>query len=122
MSMATACHESIDGEGEIQRVERVSESKERVETPARSTTTSTVAVDDLTEARELPGGGFSSAKRQRAPEEVRGVERKQMRGRGGFQRASPAYIKRGWVWSTVVSIESDWMARAVSGDGVVSQV
>jgi hypothetical protein len=86
------------------------------------TTTSTLAVDDLPEDLELPSGGFSSAKCRRAPEEARGVERKQMRERDGFQRASPVYIQRGWVWSTVVSIERDWMARAASGDGVVSQV
>jgi hypothetical protein len=78
-------------------------------------TTSTLAVDDLPEDLEFPSGGFSSAKRQRAPEEAREVERKQMRERDGFQRASPIYIQRGWVWSTVVSIERNWMARGIWG-------
>jgi hypothetical protein len=89
---------------------------------AGSTATFTLVGEDLPDDLELSGGCFSSAKHRRAPEEARGVERKQMRGRGGFQRASPAYIQRGWVWSMVVSIEGDWMARAASGDDVVSQV
>jgi hypothetical protein len=51
---------------------------------AGSMATSTLAVDDLTEGLELPSGCFSSARHQRAPEEARGVERKQMRENGGF--------------------------------------
>jgi hypothetical protein len=55
---------------------------------AGSTATSTHAVDDLREDLELPSGSFSSAERRQAPEAARGVGRKQMRGRGGFQRGS----------------------------------
>jgi hypothetical protein len=40
---------------------RASESKERAETPARSTATFTVAVDDLTEALELSSDGVSAS-------------------------------------------------------------
>jgi hypothetical protein len=43
------------------------ESKERVETPARSTATFTVAVDDLTEALELSSDGLIPASRRRGP-------------------------------------------------------
>jgi hypothetical protein len=57
---------------EIERVRsrgwrRGSESKERAETPARSTATFTIAVDDLTEALELSSDGFVSASRRRGP-------------------------------------------------------
>jgi hypothetical protein len=89
---------------------------------AGSMATFTLAGEDLPDDLELSCGCFSSAKHRQALEEARGVERKQMRGKGGFQRASPAYIQRGWVWSMVVSLKSDWMVRAASGDGVVSQV
>jgi hypothetical protein len=67
MSMATARHESRNGGGEIQRVGRVSEGKERMETLARSTATSTVTVDNLTEARELPSDGLILAACRRGP-------------------------------------------------------
>jgi hypothetical protein len=46
---------------------RVSESRERAETPARSTATFTVAVDDLTKALELPSDGLVSVSRRRGP-------------------------------------------------------
>jgi hypothetical protein len=46
---------------------RVSESKERAEIPARSTTTFTITVDDLTEALELSSDGFVSASRWQGP-------------------------------------------------------
>jgi hypothetical protein len=72
-----------------------SESREIAGRTVGSMTTSTLAVDDLLEDLELPSGGFSSAKRRRAPEEARGVERKQMRERGGFQRGFSAYNCRG---------------------------
>jgi hypothetical protein len=45
-----------------------------------------------------------------------------MRARRGFQRASPVYIQKGWMWSTVVSTVRDWTARAASADGIMSQV
>jgi hypothetical protein len=47
--------------------QRFSESKERAETPARSTATFTVVVDDLTEALELSSDGFVSVSRRRGP-------------------------------------------------------
>jgi hypothetical protein len=43
------------------------ESRERAETPARSTATFTVAVDDLTKALELPSDGLVSVSRRRGP-------------------------------------------------------
>jgi hypothetical protein len=46
---------------------RASKSKERAETPARSTATFTVAVDDLTKALELSSDGFVSASWRRGP-------------------------------------------------------
>jgi hypothetical protein len=46
---------------------QVLKSKERAETPARSTATFTVAVDDLTEALKLPSDGLVSASRRRGP-------------------------------------------------------
>jgi hypothetical protein len=63
-----------------------SESREKAGETARSTATSTLAIDDLLDDLELPGGCFFSARRQRAPADARGVERGQMRGRGEFQR------------------------------------
>jgi hypothetical protein len=57
-----------------------------------STATSTLAVDDLREDLELPSGGFSSAERRQAPEEARGVGRKQMREREVASRGVPEFI------------------------------
>jgi hypothetical protein len=39
--------------------------------------------------------------------------------RRGFQREFPAYIQRRWGWSMVGCVGCDWVARAVSLDGVV---
>jgi hypothetical protein len=46
---------------------RASESRERGETPARSTATFTVAVDDLPDALRLSDDGFASATWRRGP-------------------------------------------------------
>jgi hypothetical protein len=89
---------------------------------AGSMATFTLAVDDLPDDLELSGGCFFSARCRRCPAGEWEGESKQMREGDGFQRAPSVYIQRGWAWSTVVSIEHDWMARAASGDGVVSQV
>jgi hypothetical protein len=63
-----------------------SQTRERAGETARSTATSTFAVDDLLDDLELPGGCFFSARRRRAPAGEWGVEREQMSGERGFQR------------------------------------
>jgi hypothetical protein len=68
-----------------------SETREKGRGTARSTATSTLAVDDLLDDLELPGGFFFSARRRRAPAGEREVERGQMRGRGEFQRGGSAF-------------------------------
>jgi hypothetical protein len=82
---------------------------------AGSTPTFTLAVDDLPDDLELSGGCFFLARCRRGPVGEWEGERKQMRERGGFQRAPVVHIQRGWAWSMVVSIEHDWMARAALG-------
>jgi hypothetical protein len=72
---------------------------------AGSTATSTLAVDDLPEYLELPNGGFSSAERRRAPEEVRGVERgkwatvERTKGSRGFYSAAVSSDHGGLKWT-----------------------
>jgi hypothetical protein len=68
-----------------------SETREKGRGTARSTTTSTLAVDDLLDDLELPGRFFFSARRRRAPAGEKEVERGQMRGRGEFQRGGSAF-------------------------------
>jgi hypothetical protein len=68
-----------------------SETREKGRGTARSTATSTLAVDDLLDDLKLPGGFFFSARRQQAPAGEREVERGQMRGRGEFQRGGSAF-------------------------------
>jgi hypothetical protein len=69
---------------------RVSESKKRAESPARSTATFTVVVDDLAEALELSNDVFFSASRRRGTVDERERRGRQMRERGGFQRCHRA--------------------------------
>jgi hypothetical protein len=72
---------------------------------AELTTTSTLAIDDLPEDLELSNGGFSSAERRRAPEEVRGVERgkwataERMKGSRGFYSAAVSSDHSGLEWT-----------------------
>jgi hypothetical protein len=68
-----------------------SETREKGRGMARSTATSTLAIDDLLDDLELPGGFFFSARRQRAPAGEREVERGKMRGIGEFQRGGSAF-------------------------------
>jgi hypothetical protein len=72
--------------------------------------TSTLAIDDLPEDLELPNGGFSSAERRRAPEEVRGVERgkwataERTKGSRGFYLAAVSSDHGGLKWTRLASV------------------
>jgi hypothetical protein len=67
MATATACPGVETERVRSRGWQRASKSRARAETPARSTATFTVVVDDLTNALELPGDGFASATRQQGP-------------------------------------------------------
>jgi hypothetical protein len=109
-----------------------SESREGAGGTAGSMATSTHAVDNLRKDLELPSGGFSSTEHRRAPEEARGVGRKQMREREVASRGVPGFINRGgelglwwvasdaigWRWRcfwTVSCAESRHMGGGVGG-------
>jgi hypothetical protein len=80
------------GANEIEERLMSSGTRERAGGSAKSTATSTLAVDGLPEDHELHNGGFSSEDRRRAPEEVRKVERDKWRHRGARG------IQRGFIW------------------------
>jgi hypothetical protein len=60
-----------------------------------STATSTLAVDNLPDDLELPGGCFFSARHRRAPADARGVERRQMSDRRIFPERFPSFYSEG---------------------------
>jgi hypothetical protein len=64
MAMATACPRVETERVRSRGWRQSSESRERAETPARSTTTFTIAVNDLADALELSGDEFASATRR----------------------------------------------------------
>jgi hypothetical protein len=72
---------------------------------AGSMATSTLAINDLPKDLELPSGCFSSARRRRAPEEARGVERgkwviaERTTGSRGFYTAAVSSDHGGLEWT-----------------------
>jgi hypothetical protein len=92
-----------------------SQTRERPGETARSTATSTFAVDDLLDDLELPGGCFFWARRRRAPAGEWGVEREQMSGGKRVPEGVLMFYITGWVWSRV---HQRWMLLGIMGGGV----